>query len=173
MHKGNNTNFGFLRLTHYLEDGLLVAILATMIGLAVSQIFLRNFFGQGISWATPMLGILVLWVGLAGSIVASRKKNHISINVLSRYLSKKMALFADIVVELFTTVIAGIISYHSVNFVMAEYEDKMMAFDAVPAWICELIIPVAFAVIALRYLAHALENIKVLYALTKPKSSDT
>jgi len=159
-----------MRLTHYLEDGLLVTLLAAMIGLAVTQIVLRNFFGGGFSWATPLLGILVLWIGLAGSIVASRKKNHISINVLSRYLSKKTAIVAEIIVDFFTAVVSGVVAYHSYRFVSSEYEENINAFESIPAWVCELIIPIAFALISLRYLAHVMENIRQLYR-NKPKMS--
>jgi len=159
MRWSNTTISKILRITNYLEDGLLVSLLATMIGLAVSQIFLRNFFNSGITWAAPLLGILVLWIGLAGSMVASRQKNHISINVLSHYLSKKAALLTEIIVELFTAIVSSIITYHSVRFVVSEYEANEIAFNFVPAWICELIIPVAFAIISLRYCAHAIENI--------------
>jgi len=151
-----------VRITHYVEDGLLVTLLASMIGLAVTQIFLRNFFNSGITWAAPLLGILVLWIGLAGSIVASRQKNHISINVLSPYLSKKMAQWAEIIVELFTAIVSSIITYHSIRFVISEYDANEIAFESIPTWVCELIIPGAFAIISLRYFAHSIENIKLL-----------
>lgn len=173
MLKENTAISKFLRITHYLEDGLLVTLLAMMIGLAVSQILLRNFFSSGITWATPLLGILVLWIGLTGSIVASRKKNHISINVLSHYLSKKMALLAEIVVEFFTAIVSSIITYHSIRFVASEYDENIIVFESIPAWICELIIPVAFAIIAVRYCAHAVENIKLFYTLSLNKSPNT
>lgn len=172
MYKENTTTSKFLRITHYLENGLLVTLLAVMIGLAVSQILLRNFFGSGITWATPLLGILVLWIGLAGSIVASREKNHISINVLSHYLPKKTALFAQIAVEFFTAIVCSIITYHSIRFVVSEYNENTLAFESIPAWICILIIPVAFAIISVRYFAHAVESIKRLYTLSLNKSSN-
>jgi len=158
MDRNNPTISKILRAEHILEDGLLILLLASMTRLAISQIFLRNFFNTGISWASPLLGILVLWIGLAGSIVASRQKNHISINILSHYLPKNGQLIADAVVELFTAVISGIITYHSARFVLSEYEYKVIAFDSIPAWICELILPIAFGMITLRYLAHSLDD---------------
>ena len=155
----NNPHISKLRrFVHFFEDGILVALLASMTGLAISQIFLRNFFNTGISWASPLLGILVLWIGLAGSIVASRQKNHISINVLSNYLSKNGKLIAEAVVELFTAIVSGIITYHSVRFVLSEYEYEVIAFNSIPAWICELILPVAFGMITLRYLVHSIDD---------------
>ena len=160
MDRKNPTISKILRIEHHIEDGILIALLASMTGLAISQIFLRNFFNTGFSWASPLLGILVLWVGLSGSIVASRQKNHISINVLSNYLPKNGQLIAEAVVELFTAIVSGIIAYHSARFVLSEYEYEVIAFNSVPAWICELILPVAFGMIALRYLAHSIDDFK-------------
>jgi len=168
MYRNNPTISKFLRATHYLEDGLLISLLGTMIVLAVSQIFMRNFFSSGFSWASPLLGILVLWLGLAGSIVASRQKNHISIDILSRYLSKKASLLAEVCTDFFTAIVSGVIAYHSVRFVMSEYEYNVIAFDSIPAWICELIIPVAFTIICLRYFAQAIENL-ILFSSRKIK----
>lgn len=159
MHEEKSPASGIVRITHIVEDGLLIGILAIIIVISVSQIFLRNFFDSGLSWAPPLLGILVLWVGLAGSIVASRKNHHISINILSRYLTKKGKSVAEILIALFTSCICGVIAYHSARFVISEYEYNSMAFDNVPAWVCEIILPVAFTVIALRYLAHAVSEI--------------
>lgn len=169
MHEDKKQTSGILRITHYLEDGLLVILLAAMIILSVSQILLRNFFDSGIVWAQPLLGVLVLWIGLAGSIVASRQKNHISINILSHYLGNRGKLIAEIIIELFTSIVSGIVAYHAGRFVISEYEYKAMAFENVPAWVCELILPVAFSMICLRYFAHAANNL-VLFLNRKPAS---
>lgn len=160
--KINSTRFQ--RLSHFIEDGLLVTLLGSMICLAVSQIILRNFFGTGITWAAPLLGILVLWIGLAGSIVATRKNNHIAINVLSQYLPKKGRLLSETFIMLFTAIVSGIITWHSVRFVMSDYKFDVIAFESIPAWVCELIIPVAFGLMTLRYLAHSLDNFLQLKA---------
>ncbi len=52
-----------LRVTALVEDALLVLILAAMVGLAATQIVLRNLFDGAILWADPMLRVGVLWVG--------------------------------------------------------------------------------------------------------------
>ena len=42
-------------------------------------------------------------------------------------------------------------TWHSFRFVVMEKADGFTAFANVPAWICEAIIPMAFAVISIRY----------------------
>ena len=55
----------------------------------MSLIFYRNIFGAGIVWIDPLLRVLVLWVAIAGAVVATRNDNHIRIDYFTRYFSKK------------------------------------------------------------------------------------
>ena len=36
-----------------------------------------------------------------------------------------------------------------------DFTDGIIAFGSVPAWVCELILPIGGAIIGLRYLLHA------------------
>lgn len=148
-----------------IEDGILVGLLLLMIGLAVLQIFLRNFFDAGIVWSEILVRILVLWVGLVGAMVASRQGNHINIDILDRYLPKQIKSMVKTIVELFTALICTVVAYYSFTFVQVEYADGGIIFAGVPAWVCESIIPFAFTVIALRYLILSLTNFKRIFLL--------
>ncbi len=152
----------FLQVTGHIEDGILISLLAVMIGLAVTQILLRNLLGIGLYWAGPLLRILVLWVGLAGAIVATREDNHIAISILPRYLPPRARTGVRIGVDLFTFFISAVVAYHAARFVAMEYEFPSMAFAAVPTWLSTLILPVAFTIIALRYLAFAVVHLRQL-----------
>ena len=93
----------------------------------------------------------MLWLGLIGAMAASRTGNHISIDVISRYLPKGVKRFTSLAVYLFTAGITGLMAWHSLRFVAMEKADGITAFANVPAWVCEAIIPGAFAVICIRY----------------------
>lgn len=134
-----------------VEDGLLVLILSSMILLAVFQIFSRNVLGDGVVWIDPLLRILVLWVGLAGAVVATRTNNHIRIDVFTKYLPQQFVPYIDRLVYLFTIAICLLIAWHAARFVYSEYEFGTIAFAAVPAWVAASIIPVSFFLIAFRY----------------------
>jgi TRAP-type C4-dicarboxylate transport system permease small subunit len=144
----------FLDYCYLFEDAILILVLATMIGFAVMQIVARNFFGGGIPWADTFLNILVLWVGLVGAMVATRRDHHIAIDALVRFLSKKVQGIVQRLVDLFTAVVCGLLTFHSMRFVLIEYESGTLAFSIVPAWLCQSILPIAFSVIALRYLLY-------------------
>lgn len=150
----------FNRLIHLLEDGLLIFTLGSIILLALSQIVLRNFFDSGIEWSEPLLKIMVMWLSLLGAIAATKQNKHISIDAVSRLLPNKGKVINAIVANLFSAIICAIVSYYATQFVLLEYEDGIMAFSKIPAWICESIIPIGFGLMALRFLINVGQSLK-------------
>lgn len=140
---------------HFLEDSVLVGLLLMMILLAVAQIFLRNFADASIVWADPFLRVSVLWIGLLGAMIAARNNQHIAIDIATRYLPDGLARFSAVVLALFTALVCGVVGWYAGIFVLDEYGYGTTAFAAVPAWACEVIMPVAFGLIAMRYLIIA------------------
>ena len=140
---------------HAIEDFILVGLLLTMVGVAVTQIVLRNGFDGGFLWAESFLRVLVLWIGLAGAMAASREHRHISVDIIGRFLPPLAHKVAIVFTALFTAGIAGALAWYSLDFVKIEYENPSMAFGSVPTWVCESIMPMAFTVIGLRYLLLA------------------
>lgn len=134
----------------FVENCLLALSLFVMIALASAQIIMRNVWDSGLSWGDPTLSILVLWVGMLGAMVATREQNHISIDILSRFLPAHYKGVNQIILDLFTAIVCGLLAYHSYRFVLMEFEDGTTAFGSVPAWLCEAIIPFGFGLIALR-----------------------
>lgn len=153
------------RLVRWLrafEDGLMILILSLMIGLSGIQIVLRNFLQGGFTWGDPLLRVLVLWIALLGAMAATRSDKHITVDILSRYLSRTGHLLSRTVTDLFTSVVSGIFAYHAGRFVWMEYQAQTIAFGAVPGWILESIIPIGFGVIAVRFLFMAFARIRSL-----------
>jgi TRAP-type C4-dicarboxylate transport system permease small subunit len=153
-----------LGLLHRLEDGLLALILGLMVLLAPLQILLRNFFDTGIGWGDPLLRVLVLWVGMLGALAATRGRRQISIDVLSHVAGERMRSGVGVVTSLFTAVVCGVVARHASRFVASEIEYGTTAFAGVPAWTCELVIPVAFGLIALRYALYAIGDLRDVIA---------
>lgn len=145
-----------LRVLHRMEDGVLVLLLTGMIVIAVTQIVLRNGFDLGFLWADTLLRILVLWIGLTGALVASRDQRHISIDILGRFLPRLLARGVSVFNALFTAGISAALAWFTLEFVRMEYESPSPAFADVPTWVCESIIPLTFALIALRYICVAM-----------------
>jgi TRAP-type C4-dicarboxylate transport system permease small subunit len=150
------------RLIARVEDGFLIALLAAMIGIAGIQILLRNVFDSGITWAEPLARLLVLWVGLAGAIVATRQNDLIAINLVLRFLSDRQQLGARVFTNVFTFAVSGLVAYHAGRFVAGEYAAGTLVFASVPAWVGELILPLGFGAIALRCLVAGVLQVREL-----------
>ena len=157
-----------LTIIHALEDGLLALMLAMMIFLAGSQILLRNLFETGFAWADPVLRLLVLWVGLLGALAASRTDKHIAIDVFSRLLGPRALAGVKSLTALFTATVSGLIAYHAARFVAMEQEAGVIGIAGLPAWMLELILPVGFGLITLRYLVLAGLRIGALFEGRSP-----
>jgi len=130
---------------------MLISMLAVMVILAVTQIIYRNLSGGGVIWIDPLLRILVLWVALSGAVIASRTDNHIRIDFFAKYISGKYYIYIKRLVHLYCVLVCGFVAWHSVSFVQMDYEYGTEAFTGMPAWITELIIPIAFGLMAMRY----------------------
>jgi len=143
---------GFLGFVNKLEDWFLILTLAVMVVLAVAQIFYRNIFGEGIVWIDPLLRALVLWVAIGGAVVATRTDNHIRIDFFTRYIPEKYIKYMQRSVYAFCVFICGLIAWHALRFVLMDYEYGTIAFADIPAWVTELVIPLGFSMMAIRYL---------------------
>ena len=135
-----------------IEDTVLVGLLLLMICMAVLQIFMRNLFDSGILWGDSLVKVLVLWIGLMGAMIASRNNHHISIDILSKFLPEQIKKITNFIISVFTSIVCGIMAYYSLSFVIMEKQDGYTTFANIPAWACESIIPIAFAIISLRYI---------------------
>ncbi|MCP4286711.1 MAG: TRAP transporter small permease [Gammaproteobacteria bacterium] len=124
--------------------------------LAIGQILLRNIWHTGISWADPSLRVLVLWIALLGAMAATRNGIHIRINLIPRYLPPALRALSNRVTDLFAASVCAILAWHAARFVRFEYEDGNLLFASVPAWICELILPLGFGVMAIRLLLFSI-----------------
>ena len=139
-----------------IEDGLLVALLAAMIVIAAAQILLRNFFDMGLPWGDQGLRLLVLWVALTGAAAASRENKHIKIDALLRFFSAPAKALSQAAVSLFTALVCAVVAYHAARFVLLDYETGTRVFGSIPLWTLELILPVGFGLMALRYALFSL-----------------
>ena len=149
-----------LRLLHQVENSALWIALATMLALALLQIVLRNFFDTGLLWIESFLRILVLWLAMLGAMIGTRERNHIRIDILSRFASMRAKAWLSKINALFASMICLVAVYASIRLVIFEYQDGLTAFAWVPVWFCQLILPVGFLVMFLRLARDVVKPIR-------------
>jgi TRAP-type C4-dicarboxylate transport system permease small subunit len=149
---------GFGRM---LENTLLVAGIAALILIATGQILLRNVFSIGLVWADGALRLIVLWLALLGAVAASRDNKHIAIDVIDRFLTQRMRRITAVARHVVTCAVSAALAWYSWVFVRdsREFGDTMLGDW--PAWWFQIIMPVAFALIAYRYLLRAIAALRL------------
>jgi TRAP-type C4-dicarboxylate transport system permease small subunit len=104
---------------------------------------------------------MVLWVTMLGAMVASRDDSHIRIDLVGRFLQDlKKPLLESSVARInygFTCFVLALFCWASGQFVYYEYVDQSIAFAKVPAWICEMVMPLGSGIMALRYALHVIK----------------
>jgi TRAP-type C4-dicarboxylate transport system permease small subunit len=148
------------RAGELIENTALAVILSGMILLASGQILLRNFLGGGFPWADEALRLMVLWVAMLGAVAASREDRHISIDILSRFLSERFQIWASALVHAATCGVALVLAWYSWVFVAESFEYKEHLLGDLPAWVFQTILPVAFFLIAYRYFVWLLRDLR-------------
>jgi TRAP-type C4-dicarboxylate transport system permease small subunit len=144
----------FFSIVAWIEDALVSLMLCSMILLVLVQIGLRNFYSSGITGGSEMVRHLVLWVAFLGAGIAAREGKNIRIDIAQRFFPAGGRDFIEVITSLFTTVVCGILFYASIQFVRADYGlGTKIAFFNLPVWIFEVIIPVGYCAVTLRYAA--------------------
>lgn len=144
-----------LRAVHAVETTLLVVAVLALVGLSTAQIVARTLFDGGWAWVDPLTRALVLWTAMLGALVAARDDRHINLDALTRLLrgpARRVARFATLG---FASVVSGKLAWYGWQLVQLDRESATAAFGAVMAWQVELILPVGFGLLALRFLIRA------------------
>ncbi len=142
-------------LARHAENALTVAALVLMALLPVLELVLRTFFGTGIPGNSGYVQNLTLWVGFLGAMIASRERRHLSLSTGMVSLSPRLDRTTDMLAAAVSAMVACGLSWASFQFVRAEMESPARIGDWLPIWMAEAVLPVAFAVIALRFVAQA------------------
>jgi TRAP-type C4-dicarboxylate transport system permease small subunit len=140
-----------VKFVTWSENALLIAMLALMVSLAAAQILLRNFLDMSIYGADQMLRLLVLWVAFLGAIAASREGKHIRVDAIARWLPGRIKAGVGALTDLFTLGVCLLLAWQALRFMQSARDSGEMAFGSLPVWVAELILPLAFTLIALRY----------------------
>lgn len=159
-----------VRLLHWLENGLLLGLILGAVGLATTQIVLRNSGADALVWADQALNILVLWIAMAGALVASRENNHIAIDLVEHYLPGRWLTIVTALTQFATATACGVTAWYGYHFVREEMDYGDIAFLQIPMWLCEAIIPFALFIIGLRYLAYGLQSLLTTTATDAPSA---
>jgi tripartite ATP-independent transporter DctM subunit len=125
--------------------------LAAMSALPVLELLLRNLLGTGIPGASGYVAHLTLWVGFLGAMIAASRNRHLDLSTGAVALPPGLARIAAAVRAAVSAAVAAGLAWASLQFVRAEMTASHLIGNWLPIWQAEMILPVAFAVIAARF----------------------
>jgi C4-dicarboxylate transporter DctM subunit len=136
------------------EELLLCAVLAAMILLPVSEILFRWAGATGIAASTSIVQHCTLAVSMIGAAVAARRGRLLSLGTAA-FLPPRARITAAIVSGTGAAAVSALLAVASFRFVMTERSAGTMLSSRVPVWWVEAILPIGFALIAIRLVAGA------------------
>jgi TRAP-type C4-dicarboxylate transport system permease small subunit len=139
-----------------IETALIATLVLAMVLLAGAQILLRNLFDTGIAWADPLLRAMVLWAAMLGALAAARDDKHIGLDLLTHFLQGRARRIARAFALLFAAAMCVTMAWFGANLVQLDFSGGTPV-AGIPGWMVELIIPIGFALLAVRLALRAFQ----------------
>ncbi len=143
----------------WVERWTVMALMAFLMIFALLQIVLRNFFSTGIIWGDTLLRHVVLWISLLGAARAAAENRHIRIELLPMALHGKARFAVSVIRDVFTTAITVLLCVASWSFLRSEQLGGQIALGNIPYWQLEIIFPLSFGLMALRFGYRLVESL--------------
>lgn len=140
------------------ENTVALLAMAGIIILPLAEIVLRKWFSTGIPGAAPFAQHLTMWVGMLGAAIAARDGKLLSLatgEFLAHSRTADVAKFASAIVG---AAVATVFAVGGVNLVNLDRVDGTEIAAGIPVWVADLVLPIAFGLIAARLMWRASEN---------------
>ena len=134
---------------HVVEDTFCVTALVLLAGIPVLEIITRVFFNTGILASTAFTSHLLLFSGLLGGMICTRKESHLAVSIVQYVPEGVLKNRLKIANYLVSAFVAIVIAWCSISFIKIGLDGRKIGF--ISNRILASIIPVAFAIIALRF----------------------
>ena len=157
---------------------LLFGLIAyAVMGAACLAIYLAP---NGFGWSQTLALVLLVWVGLLGTSMATKEGRHIAVDAVRRVLPDRLKRPFEITAGLVTVALSTFLTVLSVlycrqNWVdWIEAEGRSFIFEsiAIPYWLATLPIPIGFGLTAARFVSIIVHGSKEIDVLTSVGGAD-
>jgi C4-dicarboxylate transporter DctM subunit len=149
-----------IRWLKTVENAVISVALFAMVLIPLAESFLRRTLQVGIPASTLIVQHMVLLVGMLGGAIAAREGRLLSLSTLGETLVRGRVKSAS---QIFTNSVSAAISAFlclaSYQFVETEREAGKILAYRIPVWVIECVLPIGFAMIAIRILLHTSEKL--------------
>jgi tripartite ATP-independent transporter DctM subunit len=140
------------------EEGLSALALGAMVALPLLEIALRRAAGTGLPGSGPLVQLLTLWVGFLGAALAARDRRLLALATGSLLPAGALRRGAAVLAGAAGAAVATLLALAAGELVAVEREAGTTVALGLPAWTAQLVLPAAFALVALRLVARAGEG---------------
>lgn len=136
-----------------LSIGLAIGIAAAV---ATAVYYFATTFAGKLIWTDSLALILMLWVALLGSSVATYERSHLALEFGEALWPARLRHWIKALAHGVTAAFCVFAVYITYKSLMDEMTlGRVSGVDAIPMWVVYLIFPYAFIAMAVRYLAQA------------------
>jgi C4-dicarboxylate transporter DctQ subunit len=141
-----------LRALAHLEEGLIIFLMAAMTIVTFVQVVARYVFNYSFTWALEVTGVMFAWLIFSGMSYGVRVGAHIGVDAVVKVLSRGAARGVAMVAAALCIVYALIVTVGGYQYVRKMYDVGILMQDVpVEQWIPRLILPLGYALLALRF----------------------
>jgi tripartite ATP-independent transporter DctM subunit len=141
-------------LVSRFEDGVAGIALVLMASLPFAELILRNLFRTGIPGQVGYVEHLTLWVAFLGAMIATRARRHLDLASGLVKLPRWLARPAGALTAMLSAAVTTGLAWASLQFVLSEWEAPSLIGGWLPVWWAETVLPISFAVMAVRFAAQ-------------------
>lgn len=141
-----------MRWLEHIEEGLIALLLAAMTLVTFMQVVARYFFNYSFVWALELTGVMFAWLIFIGMSYGVRVGAHIGIDAVVKSLNAGAARFVGSIAAVLCIVYAVIVTIGGFTYVRKMYDVGILMQDLpIQQWIPRVILPLGFALLAIRF----------------------
>lgn len=141
-----------------IENTAVSIALAAMVLIPITEAVLRRVAGFGIAGSSAIVQHLTLVVSMLGAAIAAREGRLLSLATVE-FLKGRALQIARIFSGAVATTITAYLMIGSASLVISERESESILAYSIPIWVVQVVLPLGFAVIALRLLWRSADSI--------------
>jgi len=132
------------------EDAIATVAACGLMLLPLVEIVARTAFSTGVPGAGPFTNHLTLWVSMLGAAIAARDEKLLALATGAFIPEGRWRHAAQVAAAAVGSAVAGLLAMGAVEYIRVRYASGRELAAGVPEWITELVLPVAFTLIAIR-----------------------
>ncbi|MBB6482038.1 TRAP transporter large permease subunit [Spirochaeta isovalerica] len=150
----------FVNFYHLGENTIASIALFALVLIPSMEVFIRLFFKTGFPDSGALIPHAVLWVTFLAGMLTSRSREHLSLTIIHGNLKEPWKSVIDAANSFLGTMIATAFAISSLSMVLFAFDPVQMV-GPFPIRLATIIVPIGYAVMAVRFIFWKDESLKV------------